>query len=441
MILFGLSPVVVGLLIFVVGVVVGRFLNRCVVRIPEKEGLWESLQHIFVVEKHPGAAVSEPHWSKRLPFWGTLLIQGRSPFSGRKVLRREPWLELLNGALLTALYFFEVPIEADVSQSCLHSTFGPSVIGSLWTEHNYGLMLHARFLFHAILIEALFVATFIDFDLFIIPDGVTVPAMIVGVLGSVIFGEFWLVPVWFQDVELMESLRVILPEALIPLTQGPAFPTWLNEYPRLHGLAASLVGFVVGGGVVWGVRIIGFWVLRQEAMGFGDVILMAMIGSFLGWQPTVVVFFIAPAAALLVVIFTATFLKNREIPYGPYLSLGAVVMLIAWQQVWPSAERLFSMGLLVPILFLIMAVLLFVTLQGLQIVKRLLGIPMYEEHVYEEWTSADHLLHFAGETIDRQQGQWRRERWNGDDAGRGLIHEEQWRRSTHSANSYRNSGR
>ena len=259
--------------------------------------------------------------------------------------------------------------------------------------------------------------------------------MIVGFLGSIIFGELWLVPVWFQDVELMESLRIILPQWLVPLTHGPAFPTWLIEYPRLHGLLASIVGFLVGGGVVWGVRLIGFWVLRQEAMGFGDVILMAMIGSFLGWQPTVVVFFIAPAAALLVVVFTAAFLKNREIPYGPYLSLGAVAILIGWQQIWPSAERLFSMGMLVPVLFAVMAVLLFVTLQGLQVIKRLIGIPMYEELVYEEWTSADHLLHFAGETIDHQQGQWRRERWNGDDAGRGLTYEDQWRRPPASANS------
>ena len=435
MILFGLSPILVGIVLFVLGTTVGRFLNRCVVRIPQKERFWESLRHIFADERQSGVPTNQ-HWTKLLPFFGALSIRGRSPYSGRKILRREPWLELFNGALVTTLYFFEIPIAADVTQSCLHSPLGPSEIGTLWSEANASTMLHWRFLFHFLLVETLVVATFIDFDLFIIPDGVTLPAMAIGVLGSILFGELWLVPVWFQDVQLMESLRILLPEWMHPLTVGPAYPTWMVEYPRLHGFAASLAGFLIGGGIVWAVRIIGFWVLKQEAMGFGDVVLMAMIGSFLGWQPTVVVFFIAPAAALVVVVFTATFLRNREIPYGPYLSLGAVAILLGWPYVWAYAERLFSMGMLVPVLFAAMGILLFVTLQALQVVKRLLGIPMYEDIPQEEWTSADHLMHFAGETLDHQQGLWRHDRWNGDDAGRGRLHEEAWRHAGPSPNQH-----
>ena len=74
-------------------------------------------------------------------------------------------------------------------------------------------------------------------------------------------------------------------------------------------------------------------------MGFGDVILMAMIGSFLGWQPTVVVFFIAPECALLVVAALWVIRRDREIPYGPYLSIATLILILGWTP-GPTPARL-----------------------------------------------------------------------------------------------------
>ena len=56
-------------------------------------------------------------------------------------------------------------------------------------------------------------------------------------------------------------------------------------------LLTALVGLVAGGGIVWVVRLIGAVALRREAMGFGDVTLMAMVGAFVGWQASLIVFF------------------------------------------------------------------------------------------------------------------------------------------------------
>ena len=69
--------------------------------------------------------------------------------------------------------------------------------------------------------------------------------------------------------------------------------------PHWDGLLTALVGMAAGGGLVWLVRIIGTAALGREAMGFGDVTLMAMIGAFLGWQACLLVFFLAPLAGLV----------------------------------------------------------------------------------------------------------------------------------------------
>src|SRR4029077_1267881 len=103
---------------------------------------------------------------------------------------------------------------------------------------------------------------------------------------------------------------------------------WLTAHPHVHGLLNSILGLIVGGGTVWLIRIIGHYALGQEAMGFGDVTLMAMVGSFIGWQPSLIVFFmLAPLCALAVTLVTLSLRFNRAIPFGPYLSVGTIMIL------------------------------------------------------------------------------------------------------------------
>ena len=94
--------------------------------------------------------------------------------------------------------------------------------------------------------------------------------------------------------------------------------------PACHwaGLLTALVGMAASGGLVWMVRIIGPASLGREAMGFGDVTLMAMIGAFLGWQPCLIVFFLAPCRAGGRAGRPDP-PPGREIPYGPFLCLAA----------------------------------------------------------------------------------------------------------------------
>ena len=180
-------------------------------------------------------------------------------------------------------------------------------------------MAFGRMFYHDLLVSFLVIATFIDYDYYLIPDAVTVPGMILGLL----FGA------------LVPELR---PDPLL------AHTFW-------GGLGIGLLGWVVGGGLVWFVRIVAGLAMGREAMGFGDVTLMAMIGSFLGWQAAVLTFFIAPFFGLLHALLKVVRMlfkrlaripivgADREIPFGPYLSLAAVLLLLAWPQIWSGWAR------------------------------------------------------------------------------------------------------
>ena len=74
-------------------------------------------------------------------------------------------------------------------------------------------------------------------------------------------------------------------------------------------------------------------------MGFGDVTLMAMIGAFLGWQPCLIIFFLAPFAGLVIGVLRLILFRDREIPYGPFLCLATLVVIVAWARIRISLGR------------------------------------------------------------------------------------------------------
>ena len=414
--------------LFVIGSVIGSFLNVCIYRTPQHEKLGRQLRALWSPRSNCPGCHNEILFVDNIPVIGWLKLRGRCRFCKMRISPRYPLVELFNGLLFVAVYWFEVPggILASLADSSVYSVRGPQGFGGLSPL----ALMHWRYAYHMVLLEALVVASFIDFDHKIIPDASTLPAMAVGVLGGWALGQVHLVPFWFQDPSLLRTLQIVLPENLQPLLSGSAVPGWIFRHPHLHGLLVSLIGLAAGGGIIWIVRIIGSWDLRQEAMGFGDVILMALIGSFLGWQPTVVVFFIAPVCALLVVSALWVIRRDREIPYGPYLSIATLILLLGWKQIWPVAERMFSTGPLVLVFAVFMAVMLAVSLLLMQFAKRLLGIQLYPEEWIEGWTSADQLTHFAGENVDAHQGRWRTEEcheWLGTSTGRGTAYEQQWR--------------
>ena len=104
---------------------------------------------------------------------------------------------------------------------------------------------------------------------------------------------------------------------------------------------------------------------HKEAMGFGDVTLMAMIGSYVGWQPALLIFFLAPLAGMVIAVSQWILTRQPEIAYGPFLCAATLTLIVFWGSIWANwGLDIFGLGVFVPILvgvcLLLMAVLLFV---------------------------------------------------------------------------------
>ena len=177
-------PIMLGWL-FVFGAVVGSFLNVCIYRIPQHERLWDQLSGL----NHPPSTC--PFCKKRIlaidniPIFGWLWLRGRCRFCRHSIPIRYALIEFFNGLLWVVLYVAIVPAgyHAKVESSVLYSTLG--ALGNKGLDHAQLVwLLNAQYFYFVIMAEALLVATFIDFDLMVIPDGVTVPGMIAGVIGG-----------------------------------------------------------------------------------------------------------------------------------------------------------------------------------------------------------------------------------------------------------------
>jgi leader peptidase (prepilin peptidase)/N-methyltransferase len=105
----------------------------------------------------------------------------------------------------------------------------------------------------------------------------------------------------------------------------------------LSALLGSVFGMLVGGFVVWLTRILGTIAFGREAMGMGDVHLMAGVGAVLGAGSATVAFFLAPFFGIAVAIYMLATGTRKELPYGPYLSLATAFVMLFY---CPIAEHL-----------------------------------------------------------------------------------------------------
>jgi leader peptidase (prepilin peptidase) / N-methyltransferase len=438
--------------VFLFGSCVGSFLNVCIHRFPAHPGLREQLRSLNRHRSGCPRCLSSILWRDNIPLLGWLLLRGRCRTCGKPISIRYPVVELLTAVLFVVMYQLEMPANfwSPPEDFGLYYVDGPQRIEGLWAAP---VWLHVRYLLHLALICCLIVATFIDMELKIIPDGCTLPLMLVAPLAAAICGQAWIVPLWSQDDSVVEVLRTILPETARPLLFSWDCLPFAKQHPHWHGFLVSLAGILVGGGAVWIVRVVGVCMLRQEAMGFGDVTLMAMVGSVLGWQLSLVVFVLAPMLAILAALSTWLLKRQQEFPYGPWLACGTLALLLGWPIVWPRADRVFDMGPLIPLMAVFMIVSLAGSLQLVRIVKTLLGaappefpmgfsdleevrllrrwlrLPVHDRMIAppDGWTSADHLTYYNSERPDVQVSQWPREIWPGVRAGQGLAPYHSWK--------------
>jgi leader peptidase (prepilin peptidase)/N-methyltransferase len=124
--------------------------------------------------------------------------------------------------------------------------------------------------------------------------------------------------------------------AYISTQRGPLVPVWewIVRWPVCAGVLGSVWGYFVGCGTVWVTRIVGTLAFGKEAMGLGDVHLMGAVGAVIGPIGVVLAFFIAPFYGLAWALFQMLFKKIHQIPYGPFLSMGTLTVMILHDWLW-----------------------------------------------------------------------------------------------------------
>jgi leader peptidase (prepilin peptidase)/N-methyltransferase len=93
----------------------------------------------------------------------------------------------------------------------------------------------------------------------------------------------------------------------------------------LGGLGAALLGAAVGFGVLWLVGTLGTWAFKEEAMGGGDIKMMAMVGTFVGWQGVLLTIFLGAFLGSLIFLPLLLAGKKKLVPFGIFLSIGAAI--------------------------------------------------------------------------------------------------------------------
>jgi leader peptidase (prepilin peptidase)/N-methyltransferase len=151
-------------------------------------------------------------------------------------------------------------------------------------------------------------------------------------------------PQYNHRLEMWKEITFLLPIIICSLTAFLILRkiTWwadFSQHPVITGLLGSLWGYFAGCGVVWATRIFGTLGFGKEAMGLGDVHLMGAAGAVIGCTPVIVAFFIAPFFGLTWAGIQLFFKKIRQIPYGPFLSLGVLVVMILYEWIF---SRLFA---------------------------------------------------------------------------------------------------
>ena len=232
----------------VLGLMLGSFLNVCIVR-------WGAEPKQSVVRPRsrcPRCGASLKAWDN-VPVLSWLLLRGKCRSCGMPISPMYPLVELATGLIW----------------ACMAWHLGPT--------------LHA--LGGAVLFTILLGIALTDFRNYVIPDEFTLGGLVIGLL--------------------------------LALAEG------------MPALGTALLGAAVGFGTLWLVGWAGTALFKKEAMGGGDIKMMAMVGAFTGWPGVLLTIFLGAVIAVLIFIPILLFRRDKLVPFGIFLALGAAVTWMA----------------------------------------------------------------------------------------------------------------
>jgi leader peptidase (prepilin peptidase)/N-methyltransferase len=378
------APTVVGgLFAFLFGACAGSFLNVLVWRLPTG-------QSVVTPPSRCPRCGHQLRWHENLPIVGWLLLRGRCSACRVRISPQYPLVELLVACLFLAAFLaFYAPLDRGAA-SLFHDAASP-----WWHLQGFARSWPA-FIVVVIAIAGLVAMTIVDAKTMLIPVEIPTVVTIAAFVGWLVQGflpesrslrEFVPIPVasWtvtFGAVGMMLGLGVsrwlVATRRLRPSfvdwadhvkegDDGSAYPHARREMlvelafivPGVAGagvacvlagllgftsqetvcqpmtlLGGSMLGWIVGGGLVWAVRILGSLGFGREAMGLGDVHLQAAVGAAFGWKVALLAFFVAVFIAIAWVVLSLVFRRfstffRREMPFGPHLAVAAILFVVA----------------------------------------------------------------------------------------------------------------
>jgi len=247
-----------------IGLVIGSFLNVCIVRMPEDRSVVLPRSHC------PRCGTTLAPYDL-VPVASWVILRGRCRTCQTPISPTYPLIEALGGLLAWLLFrrLIHDPADLDVPHA-------------------------VAFVVFFTLFSLLVVASYVDVRHWIIPDQVSIYAAPAGIVGGL-------------------ALQLV---------------GW-NEFPGLD-LQASIIGAMVGGSALATASILARWVLGREALGWGDVKLVAMIGAFTG--PMQVIFLVLLPASFIGSVASFAHLawtrRRAYLPFGPSLAVAAVLYVL-----------------------------------------------------------------------------------------------------------------
>lgn len=236
------------ILIFILGLIVGSFSNVCIYRIPRNES-------VIYPASHCPKCSTTILTKDNIPLLSYILLKSRCRNCGSRISIKYPVVEFLTGLVYVIIYQI------------------------------YGLS--AQSLIYIILSSALIIIAFIDLGEQVIPEVISLPGIVVGLI--------------------------------------------LSFFVHHISFVNSALGIVIGGGIILVIRLAGSLIFKKESMGIGDIELTAMIGAFLGWRYITISLFLGFFFGALTGIFLIlSKIKSREdaVPFGPFIVLGSFITLL-----------------------------------------------------------------------------------------------------------------
>jgi leader peptidase (prepilin peptidase) / N-methyltransferase len=148
-------------------------------------------------------------------------------------------------------------------------------------------------------------------------NGPTVEAVRGAVFGTLLLG-----------IAMTDARAYIIPDefTLGGLVIGLVFSAVVGG---LSGLAAAALGAALGFGGLWLVGTAGTWIFKEDAMGGGDIKMMAMVGAFVGWQGVLLTVFLGAFIGSLIFLPMLMVGRRKLVPFGIFLSIGAAIAYLA----------------------------------------------------------------------------------------------------------------